>query len=68
MQGGADNSVRMAASSTDSREKLKCESSDLNNDKEIVQFGVKPKIGYVYSEDLIEQCNRVPNLNQRVRK
>ncbi|KZS14791.1 Histone deacetylase 8 [Daphnia magna] len=47
------------------RENLKCELSDLKNNKQIVQFDGKPKIGYVYSSYLIQQCNRVPNLTQR---
>lgn len=64
MQGVADNIVRMAAIN---RENLICELSGLKNNKQIVQFDVKPKIGYVYSSYLIQQCNRVPNLTQRVK-
>ncbi|KAI9559333.1 putative histone deacetylase 8-like [Daphnia sinensis] len=47
------------------KEDLKCELSDFKKDKKIIQFDVKPKIGYVYSPNLIQQCNRVPNLTQR---
>lgn len=39
-----------------------------NDEKHIIQINPKFKIGYVYSLELIQQCNRVPNLTNRVSK
>ena len=46
------------------KEEKICESDE----KHIIQINPKFKIGYVYSLELIQQCNRVPNLTNRVSK
>nr|CAH0108988.1 unnamed protein product [Daphnia galeata] len=43
------------------KEEKICESDE----KHIIQINPKFKIGYVYSLELIQQCNRVPNLTNR---
>lgn len=56
----ADNVIQMAGILPD--EKKSCD----DNEEKIIKCPPKSKIGYVYSPELIHQCNRVPNLKNRV--